>query len=471
MPIRQSFSLIIGAISFLQMLPLEGRSQQTRIENITQLHGFVADTLVRPESHLELSKLVRNHQGPISIGGGRYSMGGQIGIDSTLFLDMRSFNQILDLDTQRREIRVQAGATWRSIQERIDPHHLSVQIMQTYANFTVGGSLSVNVHGRYIGKGPIVSSVKEIRMVLANGDSIRASREENAELFWGAIGGYGGLGIITEATLWLDRNEKVERSDTLLHLADYSGFFRNSVRNDSSVVFHNADWYPKAYRKVRAVSFRKTDKALTEPDRLHPWKKRYGFNRFAFRVIAGWPGGKWIRQHLIDPILYRKSQVVWRNFEASYDTRELEPRSRKRHTYVLQEYFVPVSKLPDFAPKMAEILRDHKVNVMNVSIRHALPDTGTTLTWAREEVFCFVLYYRQRTRAKDQAEVGIWTQKLIQASLDCGGRYYLPYQIWASPDQFRKAYPGLQVFAALKKKYDPTNKFRNRLWDSYLKTD
>lgn len=471
MNLSRSLPFLTGVIFYMIMMPFACRSQQTSVENITQLYGFKADTIVRLQSYFTLKELVRNHQGPISIGGGLYSMGGQIGIDSTLFLDMRSFNQILELDTQRREIRVQAGATWRSIQERIDPHNLSVQIMQTYASFTVGGSLSVNVHGRYIGKGPIVSSVKEIRMVLANGDSIRASREENADLFWGAIGGYGGLGIITEATLWLDRNEKVERSDTLLHLADYPGYFRNSVRNDSLVVFHNADWYTKAYQKVRAVSFRKTDKALTEPNRLHPWKKRYGFNRFAFRVIAGWPGGKWIRQHLIDPILYRKSQVVWRNYEASYDTRELEPRSRKRHTYVLQEYFVPVSRLPEFTPKMAGILRDHKVNVLNVSIRHALPDTGTTLAWAREEVFCFVLYYRQRTRAKDQAEVGIWTQKLIQASLDCGGRYYLPYQIWASPAQFRQAYPGIQVFAALKKKYDPTNKFRNRLWDSYLKTD
>jgi len=32
--------------------------------------------------------------------------------------------------------------------------------MQSYANFTVGGSLSVNVHGRYVNQGPLILSVE-----------------------------------------------------------------------------------------------------------------------------------------------------------------------------------------------------------------------------------------------------------------------------------------------------------------------
>ena len=61
---------------------------------------------------------------------------------------------------------VQAGARWCDIQRFIDPHGLSVKIMQTYANFTVGGALSVNCHGRYVGLGPLVLSVRAIRVVL-----------------------------------------------------------------------------------------------------------------------------------------------------------------------------------------------------------------------------------------------------------------------------------------------------------------
>jgi len=49
------------------------------------------------------------------------------------------------------------------------------------------------------------------------------------------------------------------------------------------------------------------------------------------------------------------------------------------------------------------------------------------------------------------------------------GTYYLPYQIHATPEQFTKAYPNSTKYFALKKQLDPTNKFRNKLWDAYYK--
>ena len=62
---------------------------------------------------------------------------------------------------------------------------------------------------------------------------------------------------------------------------------------------------------------------------------------------------------------------------------------------MLQEYFVPVGKLEEFVPKMAGIFQKHGAEIANVSIRHAKKDPGTLLGWAREEVFAYVVYYRQ----------------------------------------------------------------------------
>jgi FAD/FMN-containing dehydrogenase len=82
----------------------------------------------------------------------------------------------------------------------------------------VGGSLSVNVHGRYIGQGPIIKSVESIRVILADGTDTIATPTQNSELFYGFIGGYGGLGVITEVTLSLTDNVKVERSTSVMIL-------------------------------------------------------------------------------------------------------------------------------------------------------------------------------------------------------------------------------------------------------------
>ena len=132
-------------------------------------------------------------------------------------------------------------------------------------------------------------------------------------------------------------------------------------------------------------------------------------------------------------------RVEWRNYEASYDVKELEPSSRRTSTYVLQEYFVPVEHLNEFVPRMAGILNRRHVNVINISIRHAKADPGTVMAWARGEVFAYVLYYKQGTGSADRQAVTVWTRELIDAAVTYGGAYYLPYQILATPEQFHAA--------------------------------
>ena len=177
----------------------DGRLHETVVNDITQLNPVPMARVVTPHSVADIAAAIQGSSGPVSIGGGRYSMGGQTAIDYGLQIDMREFDDVVAFDAAQREVVVQSGITWRELQEYIDPHDLSVKIMQTYANFTVGGSLSVNVHGRYIGHGPIISSVRAIKLVLADGSVVPASREENPELFLAAIGGYGGIGVIAEA--------------------------------------------------------------------------------------------------------------------------------------------------------------------------------------------------------------------------------------------------------------------------------
>jgi hypothetical protein len=128
-----------------------------------------------------------------------------------------------------------------------------------------------------------------------------------------------------------------------------------------------------------------------------------------------------------------------------------------------------VGNFDAFAPKMAEILNRHHANTINISIRHANPDPGTLLAWAREEVFAFVLYYKQGTSPAARREVALWTRELIDAAIAHRGAYYLPYQIWGTDQQFHQAYPRADEFFALKVKVDPTYKFRNKLWDAYYR--
>jgi FAD/FMN-containing dehydrogenase len=438
------------------------------VEEVTKLYPVEVERVARPRTVEEVQNLVRSHPGPVSIGGGRFSMGGQTATEGALQIDMRGLNRVLEVDAKRRLLIVQAGATWRSIIERIDPLGLSVKIMQSYANFTVGGSLGVNCHGRYVNLGPLIRSVRSIRIVLADGRLVDASPSNNPDIYFGAIGGYGALGVIVEATLELADNEPLERTARQMPIEEYPDYFRTRIRNSTSAVFHNGDIYPPDYERVSAITFARTSRAVTTADRFQPpyrpnWKDS---------LLQWWVSerdyAKRLRERAFEPLRLRFQPVVWRNYEATYDVAELEPYSREDSTYVLQEYFIPVARFGEFVPRMRDVFRRHHVNVLNVSIRHAKKDTGSLLAWAREECFAFVVYYKQGTARHERTAVGVWTRELVKAALASGGTYYLPYQWHAADTQFHRAYPRAREFFALKKHLDPGYKFRNKLWDRYL---
>jgi FAD/FMN-containing dehydrogenase/uncharacterized membrane protein YhaH (DUF805 family) len=440
---------------------------KTVINDVTQLNPVTVKDIFVPTGPAELAEFLRSSQDPCCIGGGRFSMGGQTSSPDTVLLDMRRMNQVLEINAAEKTVRVQPGARWCDIQRAVDSHDLSIQVMQTYANFTVGGSLSVNCHGRYIGLGPLILSVRSLKLMLADGSEHFASPEENSQFFYGAIGCYGALGVVTEVTLQLADNVPMVRSAVKLDRDQYLTYFRENVRNNPEAIFHNADLYPPHYGRCLAVTWSRTDLPHRRSERIQVPKTTYPVHRYFYWAVTETPLGKWRREHLFDPAFYRKALIYWRNFEAGYCVGELEPDSRKHKTYVLQEYFVPLERFDEFAVKMRDILARHKANVVNVSVRHAFADPGSLLAWASEEVFAFVLYYKQGTSAAARAKVGEWTVELVEASIQCGGRYYLPYQPWASSEQFHRAYPRAEELFALKRQYDPNYRFRNSLWDKY----
>lgn len=281
--------------------PIPPSTSPLLVNDVSQLNPVLVGEVITPSTTDEIVDAVRRSPGPIAIGGARHSMGGQIATAGALHIDMRRFNRIPDFSPAARTITVQAGTRWRQIQEAIDPANLSVAIMQSYANFTVGGSLSVNGHGRYVGLGPLIRSVKSIKVVLADGSLVDASPSKRADVFNGVIGGYGGLGVIVEATLELTDNVRVKRSSDLMEITSYKQYFFDRIRGRPSAVLHSANIFPDDYTMVRAVTLEETDDPATVEDRLIPADETYRLNRLAFWVQTEWPFGKLIGQHVIDP--------------------------------------------------------------------------------------------------------------------------------------------------------------------------
>lgn len=443
------------------------KTQERVINDVTGLNPVIVREVFRPATVDELAEKIRTTTGPVSVGGGRFSMGGQTASEQSLHIDMRQLNRVVSFSAAEKTITVEAGIRWCDIQEYVDAYDLSVEIMQTYANFTVGGALSVNAHGRYMGLGPLILSVSEITLILADGELRTCNRQTNADLFCAAIGGYNAVGIIAEATLRLAENICVKRTAKKLRRGEYAKFFNYAVKDDRKIIFHNGDIYPPHYKNMRAVSWAFTLDKPTHKTRLMPLRSGYPAHRYFLWDMTETPQGKWRREYVIDPLVYFFKAVHTRNYEAGYDVAELEPGSREKSTYVLQEYFIPVGQFDVFSARMAEILTRHRVNMVNISVRYAVADKESYLAWASTETFAFVMYYKQRVGDADKTSVAVWTRELIDAVLASGGAYYLPYQVHATPAQFHQAYPRARELLALKARIDPDYRFRNVLWNTY----
>lgn len=437
-------------------------------DDCSGLESVRVERIARPASTAQAQAVLAATEGPVSIAGAGFSMGGQTLAPGSLHLDMRELRRVVWFKPGNACVRVQAGMRWRDLQDVIDPHDLSIKVMQSYSNFSVGGSISVNCHGRYVGVGPVAGTVRALQLVDAGGQVRELSRQHEPALFSAVLGGYGGLGVVTEVELDLAQNERIERRVERIALDEYPAFFGESIAADPAMVLHNADLLPPRFDAPLSIGWRRSEAALTEPARLVPRDLDYGREQTMIWSATELPRGEVLRDKVLTERLLREPAVVLRNHEASLDTRSLEPRTRKMSHYLLQEYFVPVNAFAPFVRELRRILAAADANVPNVSIRHSPLDPDALLRWAPAEMFSFVLFLKQRSWRGADARTGRWTRRLVDAALAHGGRYYLPYRPHATVAQFRRAYPEHAAFSRIKASVDPGNRFRNRMWDKYL---
>src|SRR5258706_15831174 len=105
--------------------PIERRTSPLLVNDVTQLNPIHVNRVITPTTTAEIVAAVRQSAGPISVGGARHSMGGQIATEGALHIDMRSFDRIIDFSPQQKTITVQAGNPLRPNHGRNHPAHLS----------------------------------------------------------------------------------------------------------------------------------------------------------------------------------------------------------------------------------------------------------------------------------------------------------------------------------------------------------
>lgn len=433
--------------------------------------------ILRPRDIDELAVAVRSaadRREGVAISGGRHAMGGQQFAAGTMLIDTRDLVRPIRFDRERGLLEMEAGALWPAVihatHEAQGPGPAwGIRQKQTGADdMTLGGAVSANVHGRGLAMRPIVDDIEALKLIDCRGHLLHCSRNENAELFSLAVGGYGLFGVIATVTLRLGQRMRLSRVVDVLDIDEAIPAARRRaaegcVYGDFQYAIDPADdsflrrGVCACYKPVPAGAGMSDASAdLSKEDwirliRLAHTDKRAAFSAYSAHYLASHGRVYWSDTMQLSTYIPSYDQFVR---QAGDETGEDVPE-----TLMIGELYVPPDSLLEFLAESRRILRQTGVEDIYGTIRTILADQTSFLPWARDHFACVIFNLRTRHDAAGIGRTAESFRGLNDAALRQGGSFYLTYHRWATRQQVEAAYPQFERFLALKRQHDPDERF------------
>ncbi|HVM08559.1 MAG TPA: FAD-binding oxidoreductase [Acidimicrobiales bacterium] len=148
--------------------------------------------------------MARRDRLDVAVRAGGHSVAGMSSVEDGLVIDVRPMKSIT-IDPAAMTATVGAGVTWGEFDAAAQEHGLATtggRVTTTgVAGFTLGGG-SGWIERMY---GLACDNLLAVDLVIADGREVRASEDENPDLFWALHGGGGNFGVATRLTFRLHR--------------------------------------------------------------------------------------------------------------------------------------------------------------------------------------------------------------------------------------------------------------------------
>ena len=139
---------------------------------------------------------------PIAVRGGAHSVAGFSTCDDGIVVDLSAMATV-EVDAAARRAVAGGGAKWAGFDAATQAHGLATTgglVSSTgLGGFTLGGGIGHLVRAHGLACDNLISAA----VVTADGTVVRASADDDAELFWGLRGGGGNFGIVTSLEMAL----------------------------------------------------------------------------------------------------------------------------------------------------------------------------------------------------------------------------------------------------------------------------
>ncbi len=429
----------------------------------------------------EVFELARNSGRSVGYRAGGNSYGDAAMNAENLVLDLRRMTRVLEWNPENGRITVEPGVTLRQLWEYTLEDGWWIPIATGTMKTTVGGCAAMNTHGKNAwNMGVFGDHIVEFDILLPSGKRLTCSRDENEELFYAAIGGFGMLGCFTAVTIQLKRIYSgllnVEGL-TKPNLAETFAYFDEHL--------HNSD-YLVAWSDAFARGKKLGRTEIHRANHLRPGEDTAPSQ--TLRVD---------KQHLPDTmmgiiprsIIWRFQKPFWNNFGLRYvNMGKFYAAKFKGHHQVQQPHaifhflldsldwnkpfgaggliqyqpFIPATNALDAFNEMLRLCQKRGFpNYLSVIKRHR-PDPFLISYCLDGYSMAMDLRITNRNRAKIVA----LTKELDEIVLQANGRFYFARDSTLRPQILRASLGADRIdqFIAIKQQCDPENLIQTNLW-------
>lgn len=370
----------------------------------------------------------------VSVKGGGHSLPGKSTSDGGMMIDLSQMHST-DINTEAMSLRADGGSLLGHIDTAASAHNMMTTtgiVSHTGAGgFTLGGG--VGRTDRLMGLA--VDNVLAATVVTASGDVVRASEDENADLYWGLRGGGGNFGVVTEFVYRLHPFNPVVYGGDLFY--DINREFLEFYAELHETLPDEANIEPQLIRDPDGNRV-----AMVEV----VWSGDHAAGEKALAPMLAFPG---LKSGGLAPFPYREIQTRFDGFTAhginvylkSSFLKELTPEVIEIIVDYANRDTLPNSWFQHMGGASARVAPDatafaHRDVAFNFGIMYAAPDSSQNEVGIAE--------VREYYKAMEPHFAGFYTNLNDDDEKKTWGNY-------------GENYPRL---VELKNKYDPTNLFR-----------
>ncbi|MEW4372282.1 FAD-binding protein [Paenibacillus kandeliae] len=160
-------------------------------------YTYGATEWIEPENIQHLQQLVKEHR-RVKIPGSGHTFNSITDTDG-IFVSLRKWNRMLELNEQQQTVTVEGGITYGELCAALSQTDYALHNLASLPHITIAGAIATSTHGSGSENGSLAAAVEGLELVDANGELHTFQRGDDS--FAGVVINVGALGIVTKLTL------------------------------------------------------------------------------------------------------------------------------------------------------------------------------------------------------------------------------------------------------------------------------